>query len=213
MSPWKPFRLAGLTLVCALALVGTAFSDAITIYNTGQDNNGMALPIGVLDPHYALVSAPPGVPLTAITTSPNAAWVLNTSTADWISPSASGNDSWPVGTYDYQTTFNLVGDPLTAQLMGQWASDNDACIFLNGVNTNACTGFEDFGHLTSFLIASGFKSGSNTLDFIVNNGGGPTGVFVEISGTENVPEPSSLLLMGSGILSATFGLRRKLFGR
>ncbi len=212
MFQWRSFRLAVLTLVCGLALIGTAFADTITIFNTGVDNNGMALAVGTLDPHYSLISAPPGVPLTAIATQPNAAWVPNTSTADWISPSASGNDSWPVGTYDYQTTFNITGDPLTAQLMGQWASDNDACIYLNGANTGACTGFSDFGSLTAFLITSGFKSGSNTLDFIVDNGGGPTGVFAEISGTQT-PEPSSILLMGSGVLSAACAFRRKLFGR
>ncbi len=212
MLPWKLFRFASLILVCALALVGTAFSDAITIYNTGVDNNGMALPVGTLDPHYSLISAPQGVPLTAITTSPNASWIQNTSTADWISPSASGNDSWPAGVYDYQTTFNISGDPLTAQLMGHWASDNDACIYLNGANTGSCTGFADFGKLTDFSITSGFQTGTNTLDFIVNNGGGPTGLFVEISGTQ-VPEPSSILLMGGGALSAACAFRRRLFGR
>ena len=94
--------------------------------------------------------------------------------------------------------------------MGQWASDNDACIFLNGVNTNSCTGFQDFGQLTAFMIDGGFVQGTNTLDFMVNNGGGPTGLYVEISGTADVPEPSSILLLGGGLLSAAVGIRRRL---
>ena len=214
MFSGKSYRLITLTILCFLLLAGTAFADSITIYNTGEDNNGQALPVGVLDPHYSLISAPSGVPLTAITTQPNAAWVPNGVSADWISPSASGNDSWPVGTYDYRTTFNLSGfDINTAKLFGQWASDNDACIFLNGASTGACTGFADFGHLTAFMIDSGFVQGTNTLDFMVDNGGGPTGLYVEIAGTADVPEPSSILLVASGLVSTAVGIRRKLLTR
>ena len=70
----------------------------------------MALPVGVLDPHYSLISAPPGVPLTAITTSPNGAWVPNTPHGGLDKPwQGRGGTVWPVGTYDYQTTFSLAG--------------------------------------------------------------------------------------------------------
>jgi hypothetical protein len=193
----------------------SALGDTIDIYNTGESTMGTALPIGQTDPNFSLVSAPAGVPLTAITASPDSFWISNTATADWLSPSSNGSASWPVGTYDYQISFNLAGlDPATAQLSGQWTSDNNGCIDLNGVSTGNCTPFTGFGSLFSFSITTGFQSGVNTLDFVVNNGGGPTGVFAEISGTaapvSTVPEPSFWWPLVGMILLAAVVCRRRL---
>jgi len=110
-------------------------------------------------------------------------------------------------------------DPSTAQLSGFGTSDNDGCIFLNGVDTGSCDGFAQFGTLLPFSITSGFKPGINTLDLIVNNGGevpSPTGVILEVSGTaaplSSVPEPSSLsFFLAGGGLFGICTLRRRLF--
>jgi hypothetical protein len=211
------------SIVIALGICGcvyTAFGDTITIYKTGESTTGTALPIGTTDPNFSLISAPAGVPLTAITSSPDSFWIGNTTTADWISPSSNGSTSWPVGTYDYQTSFNLTGlDPATAQLSGQWTSDNNACIDLNGVNTGSCSPFGGFDSLLSFSITTGFQSGVNTLDFVVTNGGGPTGLFAEISGMatvlgSTVPEPSFRWpLLGMSLLAAGLFRRRTLIAR
>jgi hypothetical protein len=200
----------------AFGCASLAFGDSFTIFNTGVDAGGTPLTAGDADSHYSLISAPATVPLTALSTTRNAAWTANTSTATWISPGSSGGTSWPIGDYDYRTTFSLAGlDPSTAELSGDWTSDNNACISLNGVTTAICSSFGGFGSAASFAILTGFQAGTNTLDFIVTNGGGPTGVFVDsLVGTASpvsseTPEPSSILLFGTGALGLAGLLRRR----
>jgi hypothetical protein len=214
----RHFLVATLMLIFGLVWVANAFGDPIVIFNTGQTAGGPALPVGTLDTHYTLIAAPAGVPLTAIATSTIPAWTANTPTADWISPGSSGDTIWPVGNYDFRTTFSLSGlNPSSAQLSGLWTADNNACFSLNGVVTTACVGFDAFSSLHPFSITSGFISGINTLDLVVFNGGGPVGTIVEISGTASplsstVPEPSSLMLIGTGLLAMCGTVRRKLAG-
>jgi hypothetical protein len=207
--------------VLALAIT-PSFANSITIFGTGQ---GLG-PGGVPDPNYDLISAPSGVPLhDARTIPPNLpGWVLPSPGTQWINPYGVGTMNAPFGLYDYRTTFDLTGlNPLTAVLTGEFAADNWACISLNFGITGICTtgGNYGFNHYTPFTIScalgtcgSGFLPGINTLDFIVQNNELVTGLEVEISGTASptTPEPSSLLLMGTGVLGLIGVVRRKLVG-
>jgi hypothetical protein len=103
----------------------------------------------------------------------------------------------------------------TAVLIGQWATDDAGVdIRINGVSTgNTAAGFTGW---SAFTLSGGFIAGINTLDFIVSNSpgdsGNPTGLRVEMLGTADpagVPEPMSLVLLGSGFVALGM-LRRRM---
>jgi hypothetical protein len=136
----------------------------------------------------------------------------------WIGPNNDAQVDGNVGLYDYQTTFSLAGfNAATAFISGGWSSDNNGvAILLNGVDTgNLGTDFAQFSiGFVPFSITSGFNSGVNTLDFIVNNGGGPTALRVEMTGAADlagVPEPATwaMMLAGFGGVGALMRSRRR----
>ena len=131
-------------------------------------------------------------------------WVANTSSSKWIS-SVQGGSGPPDTTYN--TTFSLAGfDPCTAQITGMVSGDNGTMVYLNGnrvlddsesdSNPNPWTQF------VPITISSGFVSGINTLSFVTPNGGGddgPGGLQAQLVGTASVPEPSSVVILASGL--------------
>jgi hypothetical protein len=178
------FVAAESTIACVVCNV------SITLFNTGLAEGGS------VDPHYRLISSDvesfPG-PNAIVADPPAGAWVSNTVTSKWISPSANQSQSDggnPDGTYTYQTTFDLTGlDPGSASITGQWATDNSGFILINGSSTGQTIpfGYPAFQSFTPFSISTGFISGLNTLTFVTNNAPcacfNPTGLRVELSGT------------------------------
>ena len=202
------------TFVAAILPTMAAIAAPIpTLFDTGVDAAGNPLPNGSLDTHYTLTTVPSGTAQLAVHTSaggyPVGPWIGDDSLSAWIGPKNDPQLDGPVGYYDYETTFTLNGfDPATVSITGQWSADNEGInILINGVATGQTTngGETAFNGFTPFTISSGFVPGVNTIDFIVNNDGGPTGLRVEMTGAASlasiIPEPSSLAAFATGLVA------------
>ena len=186
-------RACLLAAVAILILAGAAHAGTIEIFNTGVNGSGVPLIDGTVgDPHYTLIAVPGGSTTNIrVRTSAGGypvvgAWIGDNLLSAWIGPNNDSDATGPDIYYTYRTTFNLSGfDPATASLTGQWSADNGGSdILLNGFSTGNTAGA--FNSWSSFTISSGFTAGVNTLDFIVGNGGGSTGLRVEVTGTASL---------------------------
>ncbi len=213
-----------LALVFVL-VAGSLTAAPITIFNTGIDGQGAPLPVGATDPHYTLLISPDPTfkgPAAFVSTIPPV-YIPNSNNSQWIAPGPSNtqSDNYSVGSYTYETVFDLTGlDPTTAVLGGEFAADDQGTIFLNGQSTGITTGPGGWTTFHIFGISSGFVSGINKLDFVVdNNGGGPSALRVELGGTataapvSTVPEPYTGLFTAVALAALVgynrFRLRRK----
>jgi hypothetical protein len=162
------------------------------LFNTGVDACGRPLADSTIgDPHYALISVPSGTTGIRVRTSaggfPVPPYMADNSDSAWIGPNGDAMLNGPTGQYMYRTTFSLTGLALSSvSIAGKWSTDNDGVrIVLNGTDTgNPPTDFSQYSlGFAPFTISSGFVPGLNTLDFVVNNDGGPTALRVEMTST------------------------------
>jgi hypothetical protein len=85
-------------------------------------------------------------------------------------------------------------------------------MYLNGVSKTFGAVVDGF---QQFTINDGFQAGTNTLSFEVQNlrqdaeNYNPTGLQVQVAGTDAVPEPSSTVLALIGIGMAGFACRAR----
>ena len=208
-------RLLPVAVVFAADLaLGVAAHAAPPVFSTGVDDSGNLLPVGAVDPHYVITSVP-AKSLSAHASSLHPSWVANTSSSQWINPTGDGMVFFDVGTYTYQTTFDLTGyDPKTLAVIGSWASDNASHIYLNGVDTGYVSPGgpnNELGKMSSFALTDGFKAGMNTLRFDVVNTGFQSGLHVHITdvAAELVPEPGSIAILATVAGSTLLSRRRR----
>jgi Concanavalin A-like lectin/glucanases superfamily len=148
-------------------------------------STGLNISPGQQDPQWQITAAPPTQtgPFPAYGTNPLTAWVAPTPPALWIQRiqnSTPWGDS--PGNYTYRLQVNLnLSLYSSVKIVGNYSADNSAYVQLNGTYQTACPGNSCFHSLHPLSINSGFVSGVNDLDIIVNNlnDGSPAGLLVE----------------------------------
>jgi hypothetical protein len=182
----------------------------------------------VTDSNFAITLVPAGVPSPTVATASLAGGYyhsgtnpLGTNTASWITVWSGGAETQAVGTFNYQqmiTTGSFAG-MLPVTISGSWATDNCGTIawgatpvpvtggtgtMISGGVAGCITSSSAFGSLTSFSFTEDVTGDTRYyLDFEVGNTGLVTGLLVDnlsaSSVSSTVPEPSSLLLLASGL--------------
>jgi hypothetical protein len=160
---------------------------------------------------------------------PNAAWSSALGTSSWVSFTTSGNTSASDyvqvanGTVtSFFDTFNLSGTPTSGSI--EVMADDSTSVWLNGnllvaeasTTNNTYSTCSDFAigckgayviDLTNYL-----QTGTNLLQFdVAQRAGSSYGLdyYGTVNQTAAVPEPSSMLLLGSGISAVVMRLRKK----
>lgn len=208
-----------LALVLAM---GLASVNAYAVDIVGLNNTGAGFATGDQDTNYALSSTTTTVGAYGYVTENGSfplsgAWLANTATSSWLTPTASQGESLDTtadGIYTWTTTFDLTGyDASTASFSAQFAADNAATAYLNGQLIGTSGGFTSWSSFSA--TASNFVAGVNTLSFVLTNqaqaSGNPTGLRVEFlsSNVAAVPEADTYALMLAGFGLMGLVVRRK----
>ena len=207
-------------------LIGYPGTDAIFMeYTYGLtapilNANGTA-PSGFTSSGASVIEDPALYPL-----GPNPPWIANTATAQWITTpdgdAATGDPGGELGAggfYVYTEAFSMTGfNPVGATLAGNFAADNGATAYLNGVLIGTTPYPLGFNSLTALGNGAGdFHSGVNYLSFIVQNepdgGSNPTGLFVDsLAITAMVlptPEPAFYGVLAIGLAGLFVAVRSR----